>query len=543
MAEDKKKPEELAQVQYKRSGYKWMEPKVAFNKGTYNYGAVVDSAAYMDLPYPRKWQPFDEDWNLPDNWQKIIFDGMRERLDRFRSFRVYMDICVRCGACADKCHYYIGSGDPKNMPVLRAELLRSVYRNNFTAFGKVLGKIAGSRPLTIDVLKEWFFYFYQCTECRRCSVFCPYGIDTAEITMMARELMNLVGINIDWIVTPLANCFRTGNHLGIQPHGFKDSIDFAVDELEELTGVRVEAPINKKGAEILFIAPSADYFASPHYYTLLGYLALFHEIGLDYTWSSYASEGGNFGLFHSVDAMKRLNSKIYMESKRLGVKWILGGECGHMWRVLNQYMDTLNGPADHLEVPVSPITGTRFDNTRSTKMVHIMEFTSDLIKHNKLKLDPSRNDHWNVTFHDSCNPARAMGLLEEPRYVIKNVCNQFHEMPENTIREQTFCCGSGAGLGTDENMEIRLRGGFPRANACKYVHDHNGVNILLCICAIDKATLPPLLEYWVPGVEVGGIHEMVGNALIMKGENERATDLRGTPIKEVETGKEVTEDV
>ena len=39
-----------------------------------------------------------------------------------------MDICVRCGACADKCHFYLGSGDPKNMPVLRAELLRSVYR-------------------------------------------------------------------------------------------------------------------------------------------------------------------------------------------------------------------------------------------------------------------------------------------------------------------------------------------------------------------------------------------------------------------------------
>ncbi len=241
--------------------------------------------------------------------------------------------------------------------------------------------------------------------------------------------------------------------------------------------------------------------------------------------------------------MKRLNSKIYMESERLGVKWILGGECGHMWRVLHQYMDTINGPANHLEVPVSPITGTRFDNTKSTKMVHIMEFTSDLIKNDKLKLDPSRNDHWNVTFHDSCNPARAMGLLEEPRYVIKNVCNNFHEMPENTIREQTFCCGSGAGLGTDENLEIRLRGGFPRANACKYVHDRHGVNILLCICAIDKATLPPLLEYWVPGVEVGGIHEMIGNALIMKGENERATDLRGTPIKEVEEGKEVTEDV
>ena len=545
MATDAKKPEELLKINYRPPKKDWMDPAVEFRKGTYNYSAVPERLDYLGLPNPGKWQPYDKKWPLPENWKEIILKGLKERLGRYRSLKIFMDICVRCGACADKCHYFIGSGDPKNMPVLRAELLRSVYRNDFTTAGKILGKFAGGRELTEDVIKEWFYYFYQCTECRRCSVFCPYGIDTAEITMMARELLNLIGLNIDWICTPAANCFRTGNHLGIQPHGFKDSIDFAVDELAELTGIKVEAPINKKGAEILFVAPSADYFASPHYYTLLGYLQLFHEIGLDYTWSSFASEGGNFGLFHSQETMKRLNAKIYMEAKRLGVKWILGGECGHMWRVLHQYMDTLNGPADFLEVPVSPITGTRFDNTRSTKMVHICEFTADLIKNNKIKLNPSRNDHWNATFHDSCNPARAMGLIEEPRYVIRNVMNNFHEMPENTIKEQTFCCGSGAGLGTDENLEMRLRGGLPRANAVKYVHEKKGVNILLCICAIDKATLPPLLEYWVPGVEVGGIHEMVGNALVMKGENERSTDLRGTPYAEIaeEPVKEGVENV
>jgi Fe-S oxidoreductase len=195
-------------------------------------------------------------------------------------------------------------------------------------------------------------------------------------------------------------------------------------------------------------------------------------------------------------------------------------------------MDTFNGPADFLEEPVSPITGTRFENARSTKMVHITEFTSDLIYHNKLKLDKGRNDKWKVTFHDSCNPARSMGLLEEPRYVITNTCNHFHEMPENTIRERTFCCGSGAGLGADENMEMRLRGGFPRANAVKYVKEKYGVNMVACICAIDKASLPPLFDYWVPGTEVCGIHELVGNALVMEGEKERTTNLRGEPLAE-----------
>lgn len=526
---------ELIQIEQRPPSGDWRDPHVEFHKGAMCYSAAAKNLTALDLPNPRAWQPTDLDWKLPPDWKRILLDGMKERLKKYRSFRLFMDICVRCGACADKCHFYLGSADPKNMPVLRAELMRSVYRRYFTLSGRIFGwlfgcSLAGARDLTEDVVKEWFYYFYQCTECRRCSVFCPYGIDTAEITMMGRELLNLIGCNTNWVLEPAANCFRVGNHLGIQPHGFKDSIDFAASEAAEITGLDFEVPINRKGAEILFVMPSADYFGTPHYYTLLGYLMLFREIGLDYTVSAYASEGGNFGLFSSHDMMKRLNAKIYDEARRLGVKWILGGECGHMWRVLHQYMDTMNGPADFLEAPVSPVTGTVFENARSTKMVHICEFTADLIHHGKLKLDPRRNDRWNVTYHDSCNPARGMGLLEEPRHILRSVCRNFHEMPESTIREQTLCCGSGAGLGTDENLEVRLRGGFPRANAVKYVKEKHGVNLLACICAIDKATLPTLLEYWVPGVEVAGVHELLGNALVMTGEKERTTDLRGEPL-------------
>ena len=534
MAEQAPKAEQLVQIDYRPPRRDWTDPRVEFRKGTFCYSALPKNVAYLGLPNPREWQPFDADWKLPADWKRIILEGMKDRLEKYRSFRLFMDICVRCGACADKCHFYLGSGDPKNMPVLRAELLRSIYRRYFTAAGRAFPALAGGRELTEEVLKEWFYYFYQCTECRRCSVYCPYGIDTAEITMMGRELLNLVGCNINWVLEPAANCFRTGNHLGVQPHGFKDSIDFAVDELEEITGIRVQAPINRKGAEVLFVVPSADYFATPHYFTLLGYLLLLHKTGLDYTLSAFASEGGNFGLFSSHEMMKRLNAKVYAEARRLGVKWILGGECGHMWRVLHQYMDTMNGPADFLEMPVSPATGTRFEHAAASKIVHICEFTADLIRNGKLKLDPSRNDHRVVTFHDSCNTSRAMGLLEEPRYILRSVCNRFYEMPENTIREQTFCCGSGSGLGTDENFEMRMRGGLPRANAVKYVKEQHGVNLLTCICAIDKATLPALMEYWVGGVEVAGVHELLGNALVLEGEKDRDTDLRGDPMRQKE---------
>ena len=46
------------------------------------------------------------------------------------------------------------------------------------------------------------------------------------------------------------------------------------------------------------------------------------------------------------------------------------------------------------------------------------------ISNKKLKLDPSRNDAYNLTFHDSCNPSRGMGILEEPRYIIRKTCKK-----------------------------------------------------------------------------------------------------------------------
>jgi len=528
------KPEELSKIDYRPPKTHWMDTPVNFKEGTYCYASRPKYLEEVGFPNAREWSSSDEDWKLPDNWKEILLEGIKDRLKKYRSFQLFMDICVRCGACADKCHFFLGSGDPKNMPVLRAELIRSVYRKYFTLGGKLFGKRAGARELTYNVFKEWWYYFFQCTECRRCSVFCPYGIDTAEITMMGRELINLLGCNTDWIMGPVANCYKKGNHLGLEPHTIKMNIEMMCDDIEEITGIRIEPTFNRKGAEILFVTPSGDLFGMPGIYTCMGYLMLFHELGLDYTWSTYASEGGNFGFFTSNEMAKRLYYKIYAEAKRLGVKWILGGECGHMWRLVHQYLDTWHGPADFLEVPRSPITGTVFEHAKSTKMVHVVEFTADLIRHGKLNLDPSRNDHLRVTFHDSCNTSRGMGIFEEPRYIIKHVCNHFYEMPEDTIREKTFCCGSGSGLNAGENMELRMRGGFPRANAVKYVHEKYGVNMLANICAIDRAALTTLMQYWVPQVDVCGVHELVGNALVMKGEKKRTQDLRLEDLPGVE---------
>jgi len=86
---------------------------------------------------------------------------------------------------------------------------------------------------------------------------------------------------------------------------------------------------------------------------------------------------------------------------------------------------------------------------------------------------------------------------------------------------------------------LRMRGGLPRANAVKFVHEKYGVNMLACVCAIDRAVLPNLMEYFVPECDVTGVHELVANAMILEGEKEKTVDYRGEPLP----GREDEEDV
>jgi ferredoxin len=84
---------------------------------------------------------------LVDGWEQKAVAKMGELLGKYRSLRVYMDACVHCGACTDKCHYFIGTGDPKNMPVARQDLMRSVYRRYYTLPRQAVSQ-AGRRPAT-----------------------------------------------------------------------------------------------------------------------------------------------------------------------------------------------------------------------------------------------------------------------------------------------------------------------------------------------------------------------------------------------------------
>ncbi|KJR40475.1 sulfur oxidation protein DsrK [Candidatus Magnetoovum chiemensis] len=227
--------------------------------------------------------------------------------------------------------------------------------------------------------------------------------------------------------------------------------------------------------------------------------------------STLASEGGNFGLFiHNYDHMKKINKRIWQAAKDLKVKRVIGGECGHMWRVLSSYSNTMWGPFDWLD-PKYPIPQ------------HICEFTLDLLQRGALKIDKSANEEFTVTMHDSCQVARglemggtAFGQFEIPRAVIKGVCDKFVDMPEATIKERTFCCGAGQGLLGDDMFPTRVKGTIPRMQAYTYAKKNHGVNFVALICAICKAQLSKMFPtYGYPMEEVGGIHQLVGRAIVL----------------------------
>ncbi len=472
-------------------------------------------ASYVAKPEVQ--EPLGFPGELVDDWEQVAVAKLGELKTKYRSLQVFMDACVGCGACTDKCHFFLGSADPKNMPAARQDLMRSVYRRYYTLAGRWFPKWVGARDMSKEVLDDWYSYYFQCSQCRRCAVFCPFGIDTAEIAMAGREILDSVGQGQKYSNEVVGKVFQYGNNLGLPSRAVADTMTSLEEDVEEETGLKIRFPVDEKGAEILLMVPSADFFAEPHVDSLIGYAKVFHQAGLSWTISTHASEGGNFGMFiGSYTNMRRISRRIREAALDLGVRRIVFGECGHAWRVAYSFLNSLAGPFDFLD-PAYPVPQ------------HICEVTHDLMQRGVLKFDKSKNDHMVVTFHDSCNVARASrmgktpgGQFTIPRDIIRATCNNFVEMAKDTRGDVTFCCGAGGGTLTDELMEARVKGAMPRMQALKVVMDDDSVTHMASICAICKSQFSKILPYFKMNARLSiGVHQLVSNAILI----DRAGDL------------------
>ena len=421
----------------------------------------------------------------PEEQQKKAIEGIEEYRQQFRSLMVMLETCTKCGACAKQCHSYLGTEDFNNIPVARADLFRKIYKRYFTFTGKMMAKFSGAEDIDHETLGKWVTYFYQCNECRRCSVFCPFGIDTAEITIAARHILTKLGI-VPRFMTGIANNMeKTGNNMGIPKPAILDCCEFMEDEMREETGQDIKIPVDKPNSDVLYVPSSADFFTNVD--TMIGVAKMFHVLGVNWTIPSSVLEAANFGLLFDLDTMKEQNKRLRKAAAEVGAKLVVQGECGHGWRAAKMYTEGANGPTDF-------------------GIVHVLEYAAQHLPQMKLKKLPMR-----VTLHDPCNYARAGDIIEQPRDIIKACVTEFVDMTPN--REENFCCGGGSGILMDEMMEIRMQLGKKKAEQVKALGE---LDYFATPCSICKAQLPHVMKHYGMGdLKLGGVMDLVGKALVI----------------------------
>jgi len=401
-----------------------------------------------------------------------------------RSLMVMLETCTKCGACAEACHSYLGTQDFNNIPAARADLFRKIYKRYFTFTGKNLSRFIGAEDFDAETIGKWVTYFYQCNECRRCAVFCPFGIDTAEITIAARHILTRLGVMPRFMAGIAANMAKTGNNMGIPKPAILDSAEFMEDEMREETGLEIKITVDKPGSDILYIPSSADFFSNID--TMIGAAKMFHALEVNWTIPSTVLEAANFGLLFNLDVMKEQNERLREAAASLGAKLVIQGECGHGWRAAKMYTEGATGPAPF-------------------ELVHVLEYAYQHLPKFKLNKLP-----WRVTLHDPCNYARAGDIIEQPRAIIKACVTDFVEMTPN--RERNYCCGGGSGLLMDEMMEIRMQLGKKKAEQVKEL---GHLDYLASPCSICKAQLPHVMKHYGMGdLKMGGVMDLLGKALV-----------------------------
>ena len=421
----------------------------------------------------------------PAEQQSKVLEGMEEYRQQFRSLMVMLETCTKCGACAKQCHSYLGTEDFNNVPAARADLFRKIYKRYFTFTGKMMAKFSGAEDIDHETLGKWVTYFYQCNECRRCSVFCPFGIDTAEITIAARHILTKAGIVPRFMTGIAVNMVKTGNNMGIPKPAILDCCEFMEDEMRDETGLDIKIPVDKPNSDVLYVPSSADFFTNVD--TMIGVAKMFHVLGVNWTIPSTVLEAANFGLLFDLDQMKEQNMRLRKAAAEVGAKLVVQGECGHGWRAAKMYTEGANGATDF-------------------GIVHVLEYAAEHLPKFKLQKLPYR-----VTLHDPCNYARAGDIIEQPRELIKACVTEFVEMTPN--REENFCCGGGSGILMDEMMEIRMQLGKKKAEQVKELGE---LDYFATPCSICKAQLPHVLKHYGMGdLKTGGVMDLVGKALVL----------------------------
>jgi Fe-S oxidoreductase len=405
----------------------------------------------------------------------------------------YVRMTAKCTYCAVSCPVYQVTGADEDIPCNRSELLLRIYRRYFTLGGLLKARFWDDFRLTDAYIDEMADSFYRCTACKRCKLSCPLGIDHALITHLARWVM----AEIDIIPKALKVSVReqlegeTKNTSAIPVVAMTDTCEFLEEELEEIYPEQgIKLPIDVEGAEYVFFPAVSDYLLEAD--TLMGNAAMLHAIGASWTIGTGNFDGIDYGLFYSDRMWERIIKAQVAEVHRLKGKVMLIGECGHASPSAKKGM--VNFIPKEEQVPV----------------VNIMEVAHQAFVDGRLKLIENAITA-RTTYHDPCNIARKGWIVEQPRVLLRHVCQDFVEMTPRG--EDNYCCGGGGGtVSIDEIREFRtLVGGKTKAEQIRAT----GAKYVVTPCANCKKQTDEILEdNDVPTRRVG-LHDLLLKAIIM----------------------------
>jgi Fe-S oxidoreductase len=402
----------------------------------------------------------------------------------------YIRVSAKCSRCTAKCQVFLATGDDRDVPCYRSELLLSVYRRHFTLAGILRARILGDPGLTDERIQEMAEAFYNCTACRRCHLECPMGIDHGLITHLGRYILSEIGIAPRALAVSVREQLTgaTGNTSAVPVPALRDGLEFLSEEMQQEKGTEIPFPLDREGAEYLFLPAVSDFLMEAE--TLMGNAAVFRATGDTWTIGTGYFDGINYGLFYNDHVLEQVLRKVRAEVERLKARNILIGECGHASRTAKFFYPTYCGGKE--AVPV----------------LNIIEYTHKAWKQGKLKLKPDAIPEI-VTYHDPCNIARSGWIVEQPRELLKAFCANYVEMTPN--RQDNICCGGGAGtVSIDEIRPYRmLVGGRAKAEQIRAT----GARYCVAPCANCKKQLRELVEEHGIDCQIVGLHDLLYKAV------------------------------
>ncbi len=416
-----------------------------------------------------------------------------------RPLATALEVCARCGVCAEACHYYVSEPKLEHVPAYRAEQLRQVYRRKHDFFGRFFpGWVKAKELDEVSLERMAEIAFSECTLCRRCTFNCPLGVDTPLMMRTIRAMATAAG-KAPEILEMLADA---AIEKGEDPSMFKDLFIQQISEMEKELQTMLGDPtasitVERKGARVLYVA-----LAGSH--TILPPAAIFHAAKEDWTLSIY--EAANYGVFLGDTARaKKIAGRIIQEAKDLGVQEVVVAECGHACASL--VWDAPNW----------------FGETFPFRIRSVVELFAEYVEQGRLNLDPSANPEV-ITYHDSCNLARTSGIYTEPRTILKAVAQNFREMTPHGLAN--YCCGGGGGLvALPEYDDKRMRAGKPKADQIRAT----GAQVVAAACENCRLQLGDLNNYYSLNVRVTALADLIVKAMRLPGV-EREPAPAGVPV-------------